>query len=124
MTCDLRYDRCRYALDHLAEFRTARDELKSAPMEVRRLGLPLAIATWARRPGSQRLVPLLATWLFQEWGMLSGSTPQTVRALLDSLEEAGRRAPLIRSAAELEAEELMQTAKVLTEGTEGDGAAA
>ncbi len=132
MTCDLRcdrirdlrYDRSRFVLEHLRQFQSARDELKSAPMEVRRLGLPLAIAGWAQRPNSQRLVPLVSEWLFKDWGMLrAGSPPPTAVALLRALEELAKDAPMVRSAAEIEAEELLQAAKVLTDGANRDGAA-
>ncbi len=90
------------------------DPLKDAPLRVRRLGLPLAVATWSRE-GHDRLVRLLAEWLFKEWGMVrAGSVPQGAASFLDRLMDEDESSPALRSAMEVEAEELLQAAKLIS----------
>lgn len=113
MNADLRYERSRYVMEHLAAVEALADRLKSAPMEVRRLGLPLAVAGWDGSPDAE-LVRLVADWLYGRWGLLPDRpVPQGAVALLRALEEDGVTAGPARSAAEREAEELLQAAKVL-----------
>ena len=57
------------------------DPLKDAPLRMRRLGLPLAVATWSRE-GHDLLVQILSDWLFAEWKMLGpGPCPARRRVL-------------------------------------------
>jgi len=101
-------DRAR-TLDNLAE------PLKDAPMRVRRLGLPLAVAVWSRQ-GHDELVELLSNWLFSEWGALEGhSIPQGAGPMLQELMTVEQQSPTLRSAMEIEAEELLQVAKLLSD---------
>lgn len=116
MTRDLRYDRAAFVLKRLDRIERLADRLKSAPMEVRRLGLLLAVAGWGRDLKTEPLTQFLADWLYNEWGLLPHRpTPQGSLALLRALDEDGTREPAARSAAEVEAEDLLQTAKVLTD---------
>ncbi len=96
------------------------DPLKDAPLRVRRLGLPLAVATWSRE-GHDRLVRLLSTWLFEEWGAVEGgSVPQGAPSFLDRLMDEEVSSPALRSAMELEAEELLQAAKLISGALTGN----
>ncbi len=111
MTRDLRYDRGVFALERLETLEPLADRLPPAPMEVRRLGLALAIAGWERN-GASSLVQFVADWLYGRWGLLPPrSTPQGAVALLRSLEDDKALSDAIRSA--LEVEEVLQVAKVL-----------
>lgn len=115
MNADLRYERSRYVMERLKTMEALADRLQSAPMEVRRLGLPLAVAGWDRARDTE-LVRLVAGWLYGRWGMLpSRPAPQDAVALLRALEEDDVTSGPARSAAEREAEELLQAAKVLSD---------
>jgi hypothetical protein len=122
MTRDLANERARFLLDAARVDRVKRlvDPLKDAPLRLRRLGLPVAVATWSRE-GHDALIRILADWLFEGWGMLEqGTVPQGSVALLDRLVMIDEKAPLLRSAAEVEAEQLLQTAKVLAAALTGE----
>ena len=96
------------------------EPLKDAPLRVRRLGLPLAVATWSRE-GHDGLIRLLAEWLFKEWGMVSsGSVPQGAPSFLDRLMDEDESSPALRSAMEIEAEELLQAAKLISGALTGN----
>jgi hypothetical protein len=115
MTRDLRYARSAYVMERLRVVEAMADRLQSAPMEVRRLGLPLAVAAWDR-DRKPELVRLVAGWLYGGWGMLRGrAVPQDAVALLGALGEDEAAGGAVLSAAEREAEELMQAAKVLAD---------
>lgn len=115
MNADLRYERCRYVMGRLKTVEAMADRLQSAPMEVRRLGLPLAVAGWDRSREPE-LVRLVSDWLYGRWGMLPARpAPQDAVALLLALEEDDVTNGPARSAAEREAEELLQAAKVLAD---------
>ncbi len=123
MTRDLRYARSAYAMRNLSTLKAERiaERLKSAPLEVRRLGLPLAVAGWDRE-NKPELVTLVAGWLYGEWGMLpQRAVPQSAVALLRALEEDDMTLSAVRSAAEIEAEEMLQAAKVLAGAAAGGG---
>lgn len=94
------------------------DSLKDAPLRVRRLGLPLAVAMWSQN--GPDLVELLARWLFDGWGMFGGyAVPQGAVAMLRQLMEVEKDSPALRSALEVEAEEILQAAKVLSAALTG-----
>lgn len=113
MTKDMRYQRSAYVMARLRVIEAMADRLQSAPLEVRRLGLPLAVAGWDRE-SKPELVRLVAEWLFGDWGMLPGRpVPQTAVALLGSLFEMDKANRGVMSVAEHEAEAVLQAAKVL-----------
>lgn len=115
MIVDLRYERSRYVMERLKTVEPLADRLQSAPMEVRRMGLPLAVAGWDRSRDTE-LVRLVADWLYGRWGLLPARpVPQGAVALLRALEEDEITSGPARSAAEREAEELLQAAKVLAD---------
>lgn len=115
MNADLRYDRSRYVMERMKTVEALADRLQSAPMEVRRLGLPLAVAGWDRSRDTE-LVRLVTGWLYGRWGLLPNRPlPQDAIALLRALEEDDVTSGPARSAAEREAEEVLQAAKVLAD---------
>ena len=121
MTETLPDRRARFLLDpgRAAVLRTLANPLQDAPLRVRRLGLPLAVAMWSRE-GRSGLVDLLANWLFDQWGMLGNyPVPQDVAAMLDELMDIAQTAPALRSALEVEAEALLQAAKILSAALTG-----
>jgi hypothetical protein len=86
---DLRLERARFSMSHSAElkFPKTAEALKDAPLRVRRLGLPLALATWSRE-GNDKLIELLAEWLFDCWGALgSRAVPKTPVAFLNKIQD-------------------------------------
>lgn len=114
-TRDLRYARTAYVLERLRTVEAMADRLQAAPLEVRRLGLPLAVAGWDRE-GRPDLVRLVAEWLYGRWGMLPDrAVPETALALLQALEKDEITSSSARSAAEREAEEVLQAAKVIAD---------
>ncbi|NOY25477.1 MAG: hypothetical protein GXP62_06345 [Oligoflexia bacterium] len=121
MNASLPDSRARFLLDttRVGKLKKLVDPLKDAPLRVRRLGLPLAVATWSRE-GHDRLVQLLADWLFTKWGMLEGAVPQGAPAFLDRLMDEDESSPTLRSAMEIEAEELLQAAKLISGALTGD----
>lgn len=95
------------------------EPLKDAPLRVRRLGLPLAVAMWSRE-GHDALIRLLAQWLFDQWGMLPNySVPQAGAPMVRMLTTVADEAPAVRSALEVEAEEFLQAAKLLSSALAG-----
>lgn len=120
-TRDLRYDRSRFVLPWLRRLgveRTAK-KLESAPMEVRSLGLPLAVTGWDRDQFKD-ITQLVADWLYAHWGLLPDrEAPQDAVGLLRALEEDSDGATHLYSAAETEAIEIVQTAKILV-GARGE----
>jgi hypothetical protein len=112
---DLRYERSKFVLQRLDQLRSERiaKKLESAPMEVRALGLLLAVARWDR-DDLNAIAQLVADWLYNEWGLLPHrATPQGGLALLGALQNDAKTAPRIFSAAEIEAVQIVQTAKVV-----------
>ena len=96
------------------------DTLKDAPLRVRRLGLPLAVATWSRE-GADDLVKLLAEWLFAGWGMVDAApVPQGAPSFLNRLMDEHQSSPALRSAMEMEAEEFLQAAKLISGALTGN----
>jgi hypothetical protein len=125
VNADMRYARSAYAMAELATLTAPRvaERLQAAPMDVRRLGLPLALAGWERE-GRAELVSLVAGWLFGGdggWGMAPAPpvAPRGAVALLKALEALERSDPGLRSAVETEAERILQAAKVLADAAIG-----
>ena len=118
---DLRLERARFSMSHSAElkFPKTAEALKDAPLRVRRLGLPLALATWSRE-GNDKLIELLAEWLFDCWGALgSRAVPKTPVAFLNKIQDLDDEDPFLVSAMESEAESFLQTAKLLSGAYKG-----
>jgi hypothetical protein len=124
---DLRYNRAHFVLNRIDRLLQEAERLQSAPLAVRRLGLPLALATWEResRPA---LVELVRDWLYEPtdadppgWGMMpvGESAGRDVVSLIKAFDELDQKYPRLRSAIEREAEELLQVAKVLVDAATG-----
>ena len=112
---DLRFERAKFLMEHEEDLRKSRtaDALNDAPLRLRRLGLPLAVATWSRE-GRRELISLLAEWLFRSWGALGvQAVPETAAALLQKVQDLRETQPMV-SAMELEAERFLQAAKLLS----------
>lgn len=115
MIIDLKSERSNYIVRNLSAFKpSTHKSLKDAPLMIRRMGLPLALAYWAK-DGDQTLVLLISKWIFKHWKMITGKVPpQTLSSLLVTLEQLDNESRTLRSAVEIEAEQLLQTAKMIS----------
>lgn len=112
---DLRYERSEFVLKRLDDLNKEKisKKLEGAPMELRALGLPLAVTSWDR-DRMRAITQLVSDWLYNAWGLLPHRpTPQRAIALVQALQEDAKAAPGLFSAAEIEATEIVQTAKIL-----------
>ena len=113
---DLRVERARFLMGNAGSLRDSKtaESLKDAPLRVRRMGLPLAVATWSRE-GNDKLIELLAKWLFKSWGAIAATgVPDSPVAFLNKIQDLDAIDPRNVSALEREAEELLQAAKLLS----------
>ncbi|MCD4655088.1 hypothetical protein K8T06_14275 [bacterium] len=120
MRSNLKIERSNYLIKHInvLKDKNVLKILKDAPLMIRRMGLPMAIAYWAK-DGDQKLTKLISNWIFQEWKMISGKIPpQKIEPFLQELKNIDRDSVMLRSAIEVETELLLQTAKIIAEAVD------